>query len=163
MFKTRLMGRSVLYGAEMDGIEADEEIDFDKIDMNKLEFVELKVKLREERESQRINYQKFKLRNWWCQCFLVNIRKILIGVRNRDGIVDQLMNLDVKSIPKQVQVSNFISFDVVWRMQCFLLNLKFKSVSLSSKYFKCFCLFISELLVTCRLYEILWRFLAISR
>lgn len=105
MFRTKLEGNSILYGAEMDGIVSDCDIDLNAADLNQLQFIELKVKLKEERENQRRNYLRFKLRNWWCQCFLVNIKKIIVGTRNNNGIVNQLSELDVRSIPKQVNVS----------------------------------------------------------
>lgn len=97
-----------MYGAEMDGILSDEILDLDTVDLNKLHFVELKVKLKEERENQKRNYLKFKLRNWWCQCFLVNIKRIIVGIRNQNGIVHQLTDVDVHSIPKQVKVFLFL-------------------------------------------------------
>lgn len=105
MFRTKVEGNTILYGAEMDGIDSDGDIDLSQADFNQLPFIELKVKLREERENQRRNYLKFKLRNWWCQCFLVNIKKIIVGTRNNNGIVNQLSELDVRSIPKQVNVN----------------------------------------------------------
>lgn len=105
MFRTKVEGNTILYGAEMDGIDSDDDIDLSQADFNKLQFIELKVKLKEERENQRRNYLRFKLRNWWCQCFLVNIKKIIVGTRNNNGIVNQLSELDVRSIPKQVNVS----------------------------------------------------------
>lgn len=113
MFKTKLTGKRLLYGAEMDGIEKVERVDLNEADMNKLEFVELKVKLREEHKNQKINNLRFRLRNWWCQCFLANIKKIVVGTRSPAGIVDEMTELDVRSIPKLVQVIrrfNFIYF-----------------------------------------------------
>lgn len=104
MFRSKLGGNAVLYGAEMDGIESSSEVNWATADMNSLHFIELKVKLKEEKEQQARNYLRFKLRNWWCQCFLVNIKKIIVGTRNNDGIVNKLSHLDVRNIPKQVQV-----------------------------------------------------------
>lgn len=105
MFRTRLGNHELLYGAEMDGIESDDAVDLASADLDSLKFVELKVKLREERENQYRNYLRFKLRNWWCQSFLVNIKNIIMGTRNDKGIVDQVTRLDVRSIPKMAQVS----------------------------------------------------------
>lgn len=103
MFKTKLMGHTVVYGAEMDGIELDHSVNLNRTDFNEIPFIELKVKLREEKENQRINTLRFKFRNWWCQCFLANIKKVLVGVRDRDGNVTELVDLDVRDIPKQVR------------------------------------------------------------
>lgn len=105
LFSTTLGGQRILYGAEMDGIETDHTLDLNSIDLNQCNFVELKVKLREQNARQHQNYLRFKLRNWWCQSFLVNIRKIIVGTRTQDGVVDELTEMNVKDIPKQCQVS----------------------------------------------------------
>ena len=104
MFSTTLNGQRILYGAEMDGIESNDTHDLDNTDLNQFKFVELKVKLREQNHRQKQNYHRFKLRNWWCQSFLVNIKKIIVGTRTADGIVNELSTVDVKDIPKQCQV-----------------------------------------------------------
>lgn len=104
MYRCRLEGADIVYGAEMDGIESDVPVDLNTMDLNKLNFIELKVKLKEERPNQHRNYLKFKVRNWWCQCFLVNIKKIVVGTRSSDGIIEQISEVDVRDIPKQSQV-----------------------------------------------------------
>ena len=104
MFSTTLNGQRILYGAEMDGIESNDTHDLDNADLNQFKFVELKVKLSEQNHRQKQNYHRFKLRNWWCQSFLVNIKKIIVGTRTADGIVNELSTVDVKDIPKQCQV-----------------------------------------------------------
>ncbi|XP_055305374.1 decapping nuclease DXO homolog [Sitodiplosis mosellana] len=103
MFSTTLNGQRILYGAEMDGIESDDTNDLDHVDLNQFKFVELKVKLREQNHRQKQNYHRFKLRNWWCQSFLVNIKRIIVGTRTSDGIVNELSTVDVRDIPKQCQ------------------------------------------------------------
>lgn len=97
----------MLYGAEMDGINSEVEHDLATVNLNTLNFVELKVKLRAETAKQKTNYRKFKLRNWWCQCFLVKIRTIIIGERNNNGIVSRLLQLDTRNISKEAGVSIF--------------------------------------------------------
>lgn len=106
MFSTTLNGQRILYGAEMDGIDVSHSVDLNTVDFNRCNFVELKVKLREQNQRQTQNYLRFKLRNWWCQSFLVNIQKIIVGTRNQNGIVRELSSLAVKDIPKQCQVIN---------------------------------------------------------
>ncbi|XP_031627997.1 decapping nuclease DXO homolog [Contarinia nasturtii] len=103
MFSTTLNGQKILYGAEMDGIETEQPCDLNKADLNQFKFVELKVKLREQNHRQKQNYFRFKLRNWWCQSFLVNINKIIVGTRTTDGIVNEESTVYVKDIPKQCQ------------------------------------------------------------
>lgn len=104
MFRSKLEGIDLIYGAEMDGIESNCEVDLNTMDLNQLNFIELKVKLKAERPNQHRNYLKFNMRNWWCQCFLVNIKKIIVGMRNSDGIIEQISHLDTRDIPKKTQV-----------------------------------------------------------
>lgn len=104
MFSTTLNGQRIIYGAEMDGIECDECLNLNEADLNQCKFVELKVKLREQNHRQKQNYHRFKLRNWWCQSFLVNIKKIIVGTRTSDGIVNELSTVNLRDIPKQCQV-----------------------------------------------------------
>lgn len=106
MFNANLNGKKLLYGAEMDGIESDIKLDLNHVDLNKLNFVELKVNLRAMHENQKRNFLRFKLRNWWSQCFLAKIDKIVVGTRNQDGIVNELTEMEVKNIPRLVRVSS---------------------------------------------------------
>lgn len=105
MFKTNLEGKRVLYGAEMDGIDSEVKYDLDHVDLNKVQFVELKVNLRAVHEKQKANYFRYKLRNWWAQCFLAKIDKIVVGTRTQNGIVNELSELEVRNIPRLVRVS----------------------------------------------------------
>lgn len=109
VFKANLNGTKLLYGAEMDGIESNIKYDLNYKDLNELNFIELKVNLRAINERQKTNFFRYKLRNWWSQCFLANVEKILIGTRSENGIVNELSELDVKSIPRLVRVSSNIS------------------------------------------------------
>lgn len=113
MFTTTLNGQKILYGAEMDGVESDHFCDLNNADFNQLKCVELKVKLREQNHRQKENYFRFKLRNWWCQSFLVNIKKIIVGTRTADGIVNELSTIDVKDIPKQCQVCEYLTLPII--------------------------------------------------
>lgn len=105
VFKANLSGKNLLYGAEMDGIDSNVKCDLDRVDLNKLNFIELKVNLQAVHEKQKSNYFRFKLRNWWSQCFLAKVDKIFIGTRSQNGIVNELSELEVKSIPRLVRVS----------------------------------------------------------
>lgn len=105
LFSATLNGQKILYGAEMDGIESEEPFDdINRVDLNQCKFIELKVTLRAQHAKQKENYFRFKQRNWWCQCFLVNIKKIIVGTRTNDGIVNELSTKDVRDIPKQCKV-----------------------------------------------------------
>lgn len=121
MFSTTLAGQKLLYGAEMDGIETDTLQDLNSVDLNQFQFIEMKVKLREQHERQKQNYLRFKLRNWWCQSFLANVKKIVVGTRDKSGVVDNLSVLNVKDIPKQNRVGS-CTFQRYLNVSQFILN-----------------------------------------
>lgn len=108
VFKANSNGKKLLYGAEMDGIDSNVKHDLNRVDLNKLNFIELKVNLQAVHEKQKSNFYRYKLRNWWSQCFLAKVEKILIGTRSQNGIIDQLSVLEVKSIPRLVRVSTLM-------------------------------------------------------
>lgn len=125
MFSATLNGQKILYGAEMDGIECEQPFDdINRADLNQCNFIELKVKLREQNERQKQNLHRFKQRNWWCQCFLVNIKKIIVGTRTNNGMVIEITTTNVRDIPKKCQVifyifgvSRFKQYNELW---CFI-------------------------------------------
>lgn len=127
MFSTKLNNQRLLYGAEMDGIECEAAYDIDNVDLNKCKFIELKVKLKEKFGRQKQNFLRYKLRNWWCQCFLANIKKVIYGTRNADGIVCDITPIHVNDIPKQVGVSNChkqnFYFQISLNSICFFQNM----------------------------------------
>lgn len=106
MFQSTLNGQSIMYCAEMDGIVSDESLDLETCDLNECDFVELKLKsLLWGQNDQFIH----KLRHWWSQCFLVKIKKIIVGIRD-GNVVSNLSQLDVADIPKRAQVFSIIKF-----------------------------------------------------
>lgn len=88
----------------MDGIESDTVIDLSKTDFNDLKFTEVKVRIKPSNQRQVFNFHRFKTRNWWCQSYLTNVQKILVGLRTESGIVDELESIDVQSMPKMYKV-----------------------------------------------------------
>lgn len=103
MYSSNLEGKRVLYGAEMDGIVSNEPVDKCCMNddlLNRLEFVEVKAKRRETNRRQADNFYRFKTRNWWCQSFLVNIRRIFVGLRDDRGIVDEIKEMSLNEIDR---------------------------------------------------------------
>lgn len=100
MYETRLENINILYGAEMDGIARDKPVDYD-VNFNELEFIELKVKRRETHFRQSINFYKYKAIKWWCQSFLVGIKRIIVGLRNDSGIVDSYEEVDLRNVARE--------------------------------------------------------------
>lgn len=106
MFTSKLNGMQLLYGAEMDGIESDQLVDLTTCNLERVNFVELKVHRRASNGRQQQNFYRYKVRNWWCQCFLVGVSKVIMGERDDDGIVDELHTLDINEIAKGGKVRN---------------------------------------------------------
>lgn len=121
----------------MDGINCEAACDIDTVDLNDCKFIELKVKLLQS-EKQKRNFLRYTLRNWWCQCFLANIKEIVVGYRDEDGIVRDLSTIQVPDIPNQVNVSEY-----------FYRQFRFRPV------INKICFFFSEYMVTSCLYGIL--------
>eukprot|EP00095_Tigriopus_kingsejongensis_P002537 snap_masked-scaffold344_size201325-processed-gene-1.0 protein:Tk02537 transcript:snap_masked-scaffold344_size201325-processed-gene-1.0-mRNA-1 annotation:"protein dom3z" len=99
MFRTRLGTSSVVYGAEMDGVESAETVDA-QLDLNRLRFIELKTSRRIEHSGHSRTFAKFKLIKWWAQSFLVAIPKVICGFRDDAGIVHQLKTYPIYELPK---------------------------------------------------------------
>lgn len=107
VFEAKLKGNNVLYGAEMDGIDSDNPFDPAADDLNTFKFVELKTKVREDNQHQHRNFLRFKTLNWWCQSFLVKVYKLVVGIRNRAGIVEEIQEIPIRDIPKMARVSRW--------------------------------------------------------
>ncbi|XP_053674303.1 decapping nuclease DXO homolog [Anopheles nili] len=103
MFDTTLVGSRLLYGAEMDGIVAKKQLDREGLtvdELRKFEFVEVKVKRRETNQRQVDNFYRFKTKNWWCQSFLVNIERLVVGLRDDHGIVHEIEEMKLSDIQR---------------------------------------------------------------
>ena len=106
MFSTEIDGKKILYGAEMDGVIAKEpckSLD----DLRKVPKVEVKVKRRETNQRQVENFYKFKSLNWWLQSFLVGIDAIHVGIRNDDGIVEEIKRVTLKELSDAAKKNDY--------------------------------------------------------
>uniref|UniRef100_A0A182R3J9 Decapping nuclease n=1 Tax=Anopheles funestus TaxID=62324 RepID=A0A182R3J9_ANOFN len=104
MFDTTVAGHRVLYGAEMDGIVASNQpLDRERLRLEELrrcEFVEVKVKRKETTQRQVDNFHRFKTKNWWCQSFLVNVQRLVVGLRDDAGIVREIIDMKLNDIQR---------------------------------------------------------------
>jgi len=101
VYETNLEKKRILFGAEMDGIKSDKELNFNEvINWNDKCFIELKTKRYDKDFRQQMNFYKFKLRNWWCQSFLVGIDECIVGLRDDHGCVTKLETMYVRDMPK---------------------------------------------------------------
>ncbi|XP_060662401.1 decapping nuclease DXO homolog [Drosophila nasuta] len=54
------------------------------------EFVELKTSAHTMNRYQQRSFDSFKSLNWWCQSFLVGIRTIFVGLRDKEGLAHRI-------------------------------------------------------------------------
>jgi len=106
MFNTKIGGMCVLYGAEIDGVIS-KEIVTTLPELKKVPLVEVKVKRRESNERQLHSFYKNKARNFWCQSFLVGIDKVFVGLRNDNGIVNEVTSYTLKELSDQAKQKNY--------------------------------------------------------
>jgi len=100
LFRTRINGTSIVYGAEMDAYKADKRLQAGDA-LHTDNFVEMKTSRIIEHERQDRNFRRFKLLKWWSQSFLVGTRELLCGWRDDDGVVSSLETFIIKDIPKK--------------------------------------------------------------
>ena len=67
-----------------------------------INWVELKTSAGIENDRDMLKYER-KLLKFWIQSFLLGVPKIIVGFRNRDGILQSLEELETKSIPGLVK------------------------------------------------------------
>jgi len=99
LFRTRVGGVSMVYGAEMDAYQATTKQE-KKDNIKPDKFVEMKTSREMDTERQERNFRRYKLLKWWGQSFLVGTNQILCGWRDDHGVVDRLEVFKVKDIPK---------------------------------------------------------------
>lgn len=107
MFKTAIDGKTILYGAEVDGVmnTGREVTTLEQLRQSTL--TEVKVKRRESNQRQLQNFHRFKTRKWWQQSFLVGIDNIHYGVRNDDGIVEEIHSISLKEMSDTAKENNY--------------------------------------------------------
>lgn len=99
LFRTRICGTSIVYGAEMDAYKANRRLNEGEV-LNPDKFVEMKTSRMIDNERQDRSFRRFKLLKWWSQSFLVGTKELLCGWRNDDGVVTSLETFMIKDIPK---------------------------------------------------------------
>jgi len=99
LFRSKVGGLSLVYGAEMDAYESQEEVQSgDRLKPEK--FVEMKTSRIVENERQDRTFRRFKILKWWAQSFLVGTQEVLCGWRDDNGMVWNLESFKVRELPK---------------------------------------------------------------
>ncbi|XP_034489764.1 decapping nuclease DXO homolog [Drosophila innubila] len=102
VYRCKLNGMNLLYGAEMDGMKSDVIVDLDKPEqLRSVEFVELKTTAHQLNRNQQRSFDNYKSLNWWCQSYLVGIRTILAGLRDNQGLLHDIKEYNVTEMHRQ--------------------------------------------------------------
>lgn len=74
-------------------------------DWDKIEFIELKTSKKVFRVTEDRTLKMFKFIKWWAQSYLVNVKQVHCGFRDRNGIVREILPFNVKDLPRLSGVS----------------------------------------------------------
>ncbi|KAI5202215.1 rai1 protein [Aureobasidium subglaciale] len=96
--RTEIGGTSMVIGGEVDGVLGYKPDD----PQAPARWVELKTSKQPEHERDRWVLDK-KLLKFWAQSFLLNVPKIVIGFRSRDGKLLNIEELSTQQIPSRIQ------------------------------------------------------------
>lgn len=109
IFKSKLGETKLLYGAEIDGICSQQQIQ-DTLVGKKVELIELKtMPLRAVHNSQRIDPKRaLTTLKWWCQSYLVGIQRIICGCKkDNSGIVVKIKEFKCDELANSSEVIHF--------------------------------------------------------
>lgn len=97
VFEGELGNISLLYNAEIDGVDSKTAVDLTEtnFDFDKLKFVELKTCL---------GASSSRHCRWWAHTFLAGISDVTVGFRTREGIVTRVENLSIDFLKNQAEV-----------------------------------------------------------
>ncbi|XP_037074049.1 decapping and exoribonuclease protein-like isoform X2 [Pollicipes pollicipes] len=96
VLRSRLGSHSLVYGAEVDGLDPHHTGDPSTM----ARFVELKTSREVDNQRQRNTLRRFKMLKWWAQSFLVGIERVVVGFRDDDGVVHRLHAYSTRQLPK---------------------------------------------------------------
>ena len=89
----------MILGGEVDAVMA-----FKPEDKSQpVEWVELKTTAMVTNDKEHVKYER-KLLKSWAQSFLLGVPRIIVGYRTQQGMLEQLEELDVQTIPDKVQL-----------------------------------------------------------
>ncbi|XP_016962732.1 decapping nuclease DXO homolog [Drosophila biarmipes] len=122
VFRGKLAGIRLLYGAEMDCVVSQVPVDFkDPKVLDSLTFVELKTTAHNMSSNQKRSFDNYKSANWWSQSFLVGIKTIYAGLRDNRGMVQEIKEFDVRTLARN---KPWNPSAMTWFLEQFLRKLK---------------------------------------
>jgi len=96
MFVSKIGNFRVQYGAEMDGYMDPKAAQDESIPLQPDKFVEFKTSNAIRHPGQERTLRKFKFMKWWAQCFLVGTENVIVGWKDKDGVVRNVQKISVK-------------------------------------------------------------------
>lgn len=96
--RTGIGSASLILGGEVDAVW-DQKPDDPEAPIN---WVELKTNEQPQSDADMLKFER-KLLKFWIQSFLLGVPKIVVGFRNRDGILQRLEELDTQALPGNVK------------------------------------------------------------
>ncbi|XP_072936025.1 decapping and exoribonuclease protein-like [Epargyreus clarus] len=107
-YSATLNNKQLLYGAQIDGLLAtnssvaqppqNANIDINLDYLRRNSFLELKTNRLIQNHKQERNFKRYKLLRCWCQCYLADLKGLLVGYRTDDGIIQYLQWFDTPEI-----------------------------------------------------------------
>jgi len=101
MFRSKLGQFRLVYGAEMD-CYVDRNVQ-DSCPLRTDKFVEFKTARKPSHPGQLNTLYRFKYLKWWLQSFLVGIPTVIVGWRDDAGIVHEVEDINVRSMPRSAR------------------------------------------------------------
>lgn len=111
VFKCDFGDHKLLYRADVDGVVAEEELT-DPIDWEKVKFVDLRTNYQSPYKQK--SFLPRAMVNWWSHNCMINTDHILVGFRNREGIVHELKKYELDETTKIAEVLYILFFEVLY-------------------------------------------------
>lgn len=109
MLRSGLASHSLLYSAEVDGVDS---IRSKSSNDPLVSFIELKTSKVVTSDRADRSLRKYKLMKWWSQAYLTGIPRVVCGFRDDYGIVRSLQTFEVTDMPSKGQVRIMFSLHV---------------------------------------------------
>ncbi|XP_055859268.1 decapping nuclease DXO homolog [Episyrphus balteatus] len=106
VFKRKLVGRDFLFAGEMDGIVSDKRVTLkNQDDLQKLNFIELKVSADPSASYHGPRNFKQKIQNVWTQSYLSGVKDVFFGMRDGNGLVHKIQHFSTDELLRLGQTS----------------------------------------------------------
>lgn len=95
VFRNKVGNVTLLYNAEIDGLDSEIEVDLSKADLSKLNFVELKTCIGE---------GNGRWCRWWAHSYLAGVSSLAVGYRTQGGTVTKIKRIATDDLTRNSEV-----------------------------------------------------------